>query len=164
MENERKQTLLAEVGSFLIDIAKLVFGGVTPLYSSAVNLTSVPEKKIMMAASTGTGLGFTVIDEFQKEFMETAVEKLYSCEYDANKELVKSALDKYSKIYSEINNSKIKSYEILENNITRTVFENGVVVYANNSSDTVSSPIGELKGFDFGMEREGIWKPKKLKV
>ena len=28
MENERKQTLLAEVGSFLIDIAKLVFGGV----------------------------------------------------------------------------------------------------------------------------------------
>ena len=28
MENERKQTLLAEIGSFLIDIAKLVFGGV----------------------------------------------------------------------------------------------------------------------------------------
>ena len=28
MENERKQTLLAEVGSFLIVIAKLVFGGV----------------------------------------------------------------------------------------------------------------------------------------
>ena len=139
-----------------IPFYQLVFGGVTPLYSSAVNLTSVPEKKIMMAASTGTGLGFTVIDEFQKEFMETAVEKLYSCEYGANKELVKSALDKYSKIYSEINNSKIKSYEILENNITRTVFENGVVVYANNSSDTVSSPIGELKGFDFGMEREGI--------
>lgn len=28
MDKDRKQTLLAETGSFLIDIAKLVFGGV----------------------------------------------------------------------------------------------------------------------------------------
>lgn len=139
-----------------IPFYQLVFSGITPLYSSAVNLTSVPEKKIMMAASTGTGLGFTVISDFEKEYMETASEKLYACVYDENTKLIKSSLEKYSKIYSEINGSKIKSYEFLENKVSKTIFENGVVVYANNSSDTVNSPIGELKGFDFGMEREGI--------
>ena len=139
-----------------IPFYQMVYSGVTPLYSSAINLSSVPQQKIMMAASTGTGLGFTVINEFNKNFMETSAEKLYACVYEENKELIKSALDKYSEIYKAIDNSKIKNYDILENKVTKTVFENGVVVYANNSSDKVLSPIGELDGFDFRMEREGV--------
>ena len=139
-----------------IPFYQMVFSGITPLYSSAVNLSTIPEEKIMMAAATGTGLGFTVIKDFEKTFMETAAEKLYACKYESNTELIKTALDKYNEVYKAINNSNIKSYDILENNITKTVFENGVVIYANRSSDTVNSPIGELSGFDFRMEREGV--------
>lgn len=139
-----------------IPFYQMVFSGVTPLYSSAVNLAPVPEQKIMMAASTGTGLGFTVIDNFDNKYMETSIEKLYACVYKENIELISSAVNKYSEIYSAVNNSLIASYDILESGVTKTVFENGVVVYANNTSDTVNSPIGELKAFEFRMEREGI--------
>lgn len=149
---------LGKNGKFQYDVEipfyQLVFSGVTPLYSSAVNLSENPQEKIMMAASTGTGLGFTLIDKFEKSYMETAAEKLYACVYEETKESVKTAIDKYSEIYKAIDNSKIDNYEILENKVTKTTFENGVVVYANTSSDEVDSPIGKLAGFDFGMERE----------
>lgn len=139
-----------------IPFYQLVFSGVTPLYSSAVNTTAEPDKKIMMAASTGTGLGFTIVNYFEISYMETESEKLYACVYNKNRELIKSSLEKYQAVYAAIDNSKIEKYELLDNNVSKTVFENGVVVYANNSSNEVETPIGLLKGYGFGMEREGI--------
>ena len=152
-------TPLEKNGKYSYDVEipfyQMVFSGVTPLYSSTINDTDIPEEKIMLAASTGTGLGFTFVENFEKVYMESTTENLFACVYDNNKSLVKTALDKYAKIYKAINNSKIADYQILENNVTKTVFENGVVVYANNSSDTVNSPVGKLSGFDFKMEGEG---------
>lgn len=139
-----------------IPFYQLVFSGVTPLYSTSINTASEPDKKIMMAASTGTGLGFTVVNSFEKSYMETENEKLYACLYKENIEMIKKSVEAYSEIYDAIDNSKIKSYELLENNISKTVFENGVVVYANHSSKEIDSPIGKLKKYGFGMERDGI--------
>ncbi len=139
-----------------IPFYQLVYSGVTPLYSSAVNTASIPERKIMMAASTGTGLGFTVVDYFEKSYMETAAEKLYACVYKENTQFIKSSLENYGEIYKAINGSKIESYELLENDVTKTVFENGVTVYANHSSNEVETPIGNLGKYGFGMEREGV--------
>lgn len=144
-----------------IPFYQLVYSGVTPIYSSAVNTSDEPQKKIMMAASTGTGLGFTLVNYFEKSYMETATEKLYSCVFEENADLIKRSLDKYNEIYKAIDNSKIKSYELMENNITKTVFENGVVIYANNSSDIVESPIGKLNGYGFGVEREEYEESKQ---
>ncbi len=139
-----------------IPFYQLVFSGITPLYSTAVNMSANPDEKIMMAASTGTGLGFTVLNNFEKSYMETTSEKLFACVYSENVDLIKDSLKEYNEIYSAINNSKITSYEFLDENLTKTVFENGVVVYANHSSDEINSPIGKLLPYGFGMEREEI--------
>ena len=76
--------------------------------------------------------------------------------YKENTQFIKSSLENYGEIYKAINGSKIESYELLENNVTKTVFENGVTVYANHSSNEVETPIGKLGKYGFGMEREGV--------
>ena len=122
------------------------------MYSAPINTASNPTEKIMLAASTGTGLGFSVAENFENEYMETNAYKLYSCSYDYCMELINKSLTQYKNIYSAINGSKIDSYDYIDDNITKTVFENGVAVYANHSSKTVNSPVGELDGYGFAME------------
>ncbi len=137
-----------------IPFYQMVFAGVTPLYSASVNTASDPNKKIMLAASTGTGLGFNMAKNFSKDYMETNVEKLYACSYDNTSELIKSSLKSYAKIYDKIKGQKIDRYDLVDDNVTKTTFENGVTVYANHASFAVDSPVGKLKAYGFKMERD----------
>ena len=138
-----------------IPFYQMVFSGVTPLYSSAVNLDSNPERKIMLAAATGTGLGFSLIDNFDKTYMEDNVYALYACEYDKNKEYISSVLKEYSSVYGAVAGSQIVRYEVVDENISKTTFENGKVVYANHSSGKAKSPVGVLGGYGFKLGGEG---------
>lgn len=128
---------------------QLVYAGITPLYSSPINECVNPQERIMQAASSGTGLGFSVLKNFENDYMETNIAKLYSCTYNYSMDLIKSSLNKYSKIYDKIAGQKIDKYEFLDDNVTKTTFENGVTVYANHSSFEVDSPVGKLEGFGF---------------
>ena len=92
------------------------------------------------------------------EFKKEASEKLYSMCFEDNFDLIKSAVEEYAPIYEKIKNSKISRYDILENNITKTTFENGVCIYANHSNETRVSPIGELEGYGFAMGGENVEK------
>jgi len=136
-----------------IPFYQMVFHGVTPMYSSAVNTATDINYNIMLAASTGTGLGFSIINEFDVSYMETNSDDLYAMLYEDNADLIKNSLSKYANIYHSVENSKISRYDILENNITKTTFENGISIYANHSSKEQQSPIGVIKGYDFVMER-----------
>lgn len=135
-----------------IPFYQLVYSGTIPLYSAPINTASNPNEKIMLAASTGTGLGFSVAENFENEYMETNAYKLYSCDYDYCMSLIKKSFEQYKDIYNAIKGSKIDSYDYIDENVTKTVFENGVAVYANHSSKTVNSPVGELGGYGFTME------------
>mgnify|MGYP003294619647 CR=1 FL=1 len=41
------------------------------------------------------------------------------------------------------------TFEIVEKGISKTVFSNGVVLYANHNSDKVNSSIGALEPYQF---------------
>lgn len=128
---------------------QMVFSDVTPLYTTALNTSSSPEQLMAYAASSGVGISFTLIDDFDISYMETNVEKLYACEYDANIERIKAYVEKFAEVYEATNGSRIINYEVAENGVTITTFENGSVVYANHSSNSVQSEIGILKSYEF---------------
>lgn len=135
-----------------IPFYQMVFHGITPMYSSAINTATDVNYKIMLAASTGTGLGFSIVNDFENSYMQTNADKLYAMLYDDNVDLIKNSLAKYEDIYRSVENSKIIRYDVLENNITKTTFENGICIYANHSSKEQESPVGVIKGYDFVME------------
>ena len=117
--------------------------------SSAINTASVPEKELMLAASCGIGLNFTLIHDFDVSYMEMSREKIYSAVYTEQLDTIAVSLAKYFDLYKKIKDSSIKSYNYLSNVVTETVFENGITVYANHSSIEVSTPGGKLSGYDF---------------
>lgn len=138
-----------------IPFYQMVFGGVVPMYSASLNTASNTKERLMLAASSGTGIGVSVIKNFDKAYMENNVEKLYNCDYGYVSDLLKTSLASYGDIYKSISGKKIVKYEFLNSTKTLTVteFENGVKVYANHSSVQTDSPVGKLDGYGFKMER-----------
>jgi len=69
--NERKQTLLAEIGNFLIDIAKLVFGGV--ILAGIMEYGTINQTilfiigGVVVLSCFCVGLAFTVYSKPQKK-------------------------------------------------------------------------------------------------
>lgn len=138
-----------------IPFYQMVFSDVTPLYSASINYDSNPERKIMLAAASGTGLGFSVLDKFEKAYMENNVYSLYGCVYSKNKDYIKDVVSDYAATFNAVSGSKIVRYDIIDENISKTTFENGKVVYANHSSKKAESPVGTLNGYGFKVGGEG---------
>ena len=69
--NERKQTLLAEIGNFLIDIAKLVFGGV--IFAGIMEYETINQTilfiigGVVVLSCFCVGLAFTVYSKPQNK-------------------------------------------------------------------------------------------------
>ena len=137
-----------------IPFYQMVFSGSTPMYTKAINLEAQPEKTIMQAATVGMGLGFTVIDNFETSYMETNAEKLYGCVYDSVKERIAKYVKSYEKVYAQIGGVRLLSYDILENGVTVSTFENGKVVYANQTANEVETAVGILKAYEFKLGGE----------
>ncbi len=132
-----------------IPFYQLVFSDVTPLYTNSVNMADNPEKVIATAAATGMGIGFSLIDEFDVSYMESKAQKLYACCYDANKERIKEYVNKIAEVYDATAASRIVDYKIFDNGLSVTTFENGKVVYVNNSSIAIDTEIGKLESYEF---------------
>ena len=140
---------------------QMVFSGVTPMYTEAINLEAQPEKTIMQAATVGMGLGFTVVENFETSYMETNAEKLYGCVYDSVKDRIKEYVKDYSEVYAQIGGVKVENYEILENGVTVSTFANGKVVYANQTANTVETEVGTLGAYEFKLGGEEYWQKRQ---
>lgn len=133
-----------------IPFYQMVFRGIRPMYSTPINTEGNFNEEILLAVTSGIGLNFTVIDNFDTNFDNKLHNKLYSMLYQDNKDSIRSAVKDYENLFNAIKDSEIVSYDILENNISKTVFDNGIVIYGNHSNQKVSSPVGDLEPFGFG--------------
>lgn len=137
-----------------IPFYQLVFHSYKPMYSSAINLAENTKKQIMLSAASGTGLGFSVISEYAAESSELEFYELYGSLYEDNKALVQEALTHcgFLEYYEKTADSVMTKYELLGNGVSATYFENGVVLYANHTAETVESPVGELDAYMFKVQ------------
>ena len=128
-----------------IPFYQMVFHSYKAMYSPAVNLSENMERKIMLAAAGGTGLGFTLISEYVPESNDLAYEKLYGALYESNRELIGQALKKndFADYFEKTADSVMVRYELLEN---------GMILYANHTSEKVNSPAGELDAYMFKVQ------------
>lgn len=132
-----------------IPFYQIVFSGVTPMYSEALNIATYPQKTLAAAAASGVGISFTVLDNFHISYMETQAKKLYACDYESNKDMINTYVEKYADVYNAICGLRIVDYQIKENGVTATTFENGSVIYVNHTSRDAASDVGTLKGYEF---------------
>ena len=135
-----------------IPFYQMVFKGLKPMYCSSVNLASDSKRTIMLAATGGVGIGFTLIHDFDVSYMETGSEKLYGAKFENNRELIRETVSDYTNFINAVSKSGIERYEVLPNGVSKTVFDNNVVLYANHTSVAVESPVGVLEGYEYKVD------------
>lgn len=120
-----------------IPFYQTVFSGYKTMYSQSINIAENTSKEIMLCVTSGVRFGFTVTGSFDMNATDTKTEKIYATDYETVKKQMENLVEDYSDFYKKIDGEKIVDYQLLENNISKTVFENQVTVLGNHSSQTV---------------------------
>ena len=128
---------------------QMVFGADRPIYTTPINTSSNPQRAVMLAASSGMGLGFTFIGNYDVSFDEAQAAKLYGMLFEDNMELINDLVTDYDKLYNAVSGAQIVGYEISDNGVSKTVFDNGVTVFANHNSFEAECEIGLLKAYEY---------------
>lgn len=132
-----------------IPLYQMIFKGYVSLYSTAINATSNFDKSLMLAVQSGTSPGFSVVGKYDTEFSETEHKGLHASSYEGNKSGILDVAQKCADYYAAIQGQTITGYEFISEDVTKTSFSNGVVVYANHSNHSTKTPLGELDAYGF---------------
>lgn len=144
------------VFDFEIPFYEMVFGSDKRLYSSALNVAADYGRQIMLSAIGGARLSFTLVNSFDTSCLDIQSQRLYSSVFEDNRDLIAQTLEKYGPFYTAVNGAAVKDYIILSDNISKTVFDNGVVLYANHGAQKCESPYGSLEAYGIA------WKESEM--
>lgn len=137
-----------------VPLYQMILRGYTALYSTPINTTENPKKELILAVSSGTAPGFSLVGEYDIYFSTTEHKALHASDYAGNKANLLQAIEATKNYYEAIRGQSITAYELLSDVVTKTVFSNGVIVYANHSNETVQTPLGELDAYGFAYTSE----------
>lgn len=136
---------------FMCDIPfyQMVLSGYIPMTVESVNLSDDPTKTLLFAVESGSGLAYTLIGEWNKLLINSEYPYFHSSFYSGTKDEIISTYKRLSDYYKCIKNASIVSHEILESGVRATLFDNGVKVYVNYTTEPAITPVGEVGARDF---------------
>lgn len=131
----------AEYDSFdqTVPFYQIVYKGIVPMSSKDIN-SQVDEKSLFLkAVESGVGISFAVAEEYSTDVFTS----VHNISYVYNKDELLNAVDKLKQsgfidYFDAVKDAKIIEHQIFENEVRKTVFDNGIVVYVNYSDETVS--------------------------
>lgn len=127
----------------------MVLKGRVPLYIQSINCLPDSKSALLRAIECGMGIGYTVINEWNNLLISSQNIPLYNCSFsDLEDDLIKNALV-ISNILEKTNGSKITTHEILASGLRKTTFENGTVIYVNDTDTAIVTSDGEVKSQDY---------------
>lgn len=132
-----------------IPFYQMIFSGTKTLVSNSLNTSPNAQKQLMFAAQCGMGLGYSIIGNFDVSDLEINSDKFYAMLYDDNTSLIEKHLKQYRELYEAINGSTLISFEKVNSSISKSVFENGIIVFANCTSEKASYKEIILDGYGF---------------
>ena len=136
-----------------IPFYQMVFHSYKPMYSNAVNLSENTNLAVAKAVAYGMGIGYTLTADYVDKSDDLGEYRLYGTVYEDNADDIHSVITEkgYKDIFSAISDAKLVNYEISDDGLSKSEFSNGKIVYVNQSNNTVESPVGELKPYEFAI-------------
>ncbi len=100
---------------------------------SAINTKNDINKEYLKAVEVGAGLGFALSDNWIKEYTTSFQTALNVTAVEDWSEYISKLLQEYKPYFEAVKGAQIVSHEMIENDVTRTVFDNDVYVVVNYS-------------------------------
>ena len=111
---------------------------------SPINLAYEKDQLILESAEAGAGLQFSFMKSDSERLQETYYTEYYASNFDAWKEKFAEIYNEYNTKMAPVMNSPIVGHEFVGENVTKTTFENGYVVYVNFSYANYITPSGKF--------------------
>ena len=137
--------------AFLCDVPfyQMVFKGSVPITVQSINLAADSKLMLLKAIESGSGLGYTVIENWDVSLINAEYPYFYNSVFDSIKGDILNNSKQLSDYYKKISGQHIQKHTVYENGLRETVFENGVVVYVNYTDNAINTPAGEVLPYDY---------------
>ena len=127
---------------------QMVLSGTKAMYSNPVNTSNNPKQQIMLAAAYGLGLNFEVIGRYNTD-VNLSGYSFYGAVFEAQEDTISRYVKEYLDDFSKIKGAAITEYKMISPQISKTVYSNGTVVYANHTSSAATASDIALQGFEY---------------
>lgn len=113
---------------------EMVFSGMVPMTSDAVNLAVEPRTQVLRAVESGIGLGYTFIGKYSNKLLTAQESFFHAAVFDGHAAEIMETVRDYSQYYGQIRGAQIVEHTLLGREVRKTVFDNGFAVYVNYSN------------------------------
>jgi hypothetical protein len=125
--------------SYSIDIPfyEIVFKGKVSMSGSSLNLATNKVDTLLKSAETGLGLTYTLINKYNTNLITSAQNVFYGSVYwdeminRGVRDDIIETVDSYKDYFASVDGAKIADHIIINENVRKTVFDNGITVYVN---------------------------------
>lgn len=128
---------------------ELVYRGYVPLYTEPMNLAVNSRDLLLSAVEAGVSPSFMLAKDIDTSLAESGTIDFYGIRYNGHKESLVETVGELSAYLKAIGSAKIQSHRFLQNDLTQTVFENGVQVIVNHSEEDVTYDGTTIKAKSF---------------
>ena len=136
-----------------IPFYEMVLQGYIPMASPSLNLVDNSREIFLKAAESGIGLSYTVIKNFDGKLRDE-FDCYHNACYDDLKGEITAQTASMEKLYQAVKNQKITGHTIIETDLHKTSFANGVQVYTNFGENEYETPMGTLAPYSFIFGKE----------
>ena len=123
---------------------QIALHGYVDYAGSSINLAYEKDQILLESAEAGAGLQFTFMNASERALQETNYTEYYASNFDEWKEKLTEVYEEYNSKMGPVMNSLIKDHEYVSDNVTKTTYENGYVVYVNFSYKNYVTPSGKF--------------------
>ncbi len=122
-----------------VPLYQIVFQGYKENYAAAINTAANPKEVFLKAVSTGSGLSFTLMHDYDIELVKENQYKYGSCVYQDNIGAIETYISLCKDFIASVADKPITSHAILNGGVTKTVFDGGKTVYVNYGDKAVTA-------------------------
>ena len=123
--------------SYDVPFYSIVFKGYVSLASESLNLSADADNLLLLAAESGSGITYTVINNSSTDLFDSFSSAFYGSVFEGVSQEIKERVNSYKDTFEDIKDAKITDHNILENGLRKTVFDNGVTVYVNFTKNQI---------------------------
>lgn len=136
---------------FDIDIPayQMLFCGYKSISSEPINSSVDSTEALLRAIEGGCGISYSVINNYDSSLISYTNNNLNSSLYTDVKDDIIYTIEKTAKFYDGIKGAKIKCNELLNSDLHKTVFDNGMTVYVNYGDKPIQTEVGMVEAKDY---------------
>ena len=131
-----------------IPFYQMVFKGSASLSGAAINLAQDPKMEFLKTIATGCSLGYTLCGDAQQDVLLGTHSAAGSSVYSGLSSQIADYVAQAQPLLEKVRSATVVSYE-KDANVSKTVFDNGVVLYVNYGTTPHQTALGTLEALSF---------------